>query len=99
VAKVIAGDRELSWSSTDYSEVKASNGTIERNYAIVWRGKSFCDWDQFEIVAKNPSEEQIMKMVSMARALNAIVVGDDGEIYRVRTGLLGGKKLVVEGEK
>ena len=38
-------------------------------------------WDRGELLTKHPDKAFIRKMVSIARALNARVVGDDGEEY------------------
>jgi hypothetical protein len=56
----------------------------------------FCEWlghstdddgwfDYFQgcISTKNPDDETIRKMLSIARALNARVQGDDGEVYNL----------------
>jgi hypothetical protein len=39
-----------------------------------------------------------VKLVQMARKLNARVVGDDGERYELKEGFFGGEKLVVVQE-
>lgn len=56
-----------------------------------WKGHSALDaaykpWFDFGhgmISTKNPDEETIRKMIKMADAFNAKVLGDDGEIYTV----------------
>lgn len=52
-----------------------------------WSGPSklsdpWLDWFQGNIYTKNPDPALIDKMVQIARALNAQVQGDDGELYR-----------------
>ena len=39
------------------------------------------DWFQGEIFTKNPDQILIDKMVKIAHNLNAVVQGDDGELY------------------
>ena len=41
-------------------------------------------WDaNGEIIAKNPEQSMVEKMVAIANALGARVLGDDGEVYDV----------------
>lgn len=52
-----------------------------------WSGKSkhsepWLDWFKGNIYSKNPDEALIEKMIHIARALDARVQGDDGEIYQ-----------------
>ncbi len=53
-----------------------------------WVFASFCGeagslaWVDGEIRTKNPDTPRVIKMVAIARRLNAQVQGDDGEIYR-----------------
>jgi hypothetical protein len=56
-------------------------------YMARWSGKSkhsdpWLDWFQGNVYTKNPDEALIDKMIHIARALNAKVQGDDGEIYQ-----------------
>lgn len=56
-------------------------------YLAGWSGKSehaapWLDWFEGNIYSKNPDAALVDKMVQIARALNAQVQGDDGEIYR-----------------
>ena len=58
-----------------------------------WSGKSkhsepWLDWFKGNIYSKNPDEALIQKMVHIARALDAKVQGDDGEIYQREPSLL-----------
>ena len=63
-------------------------------YMARWNGKSkhsdpWLDWFKGNIYTKNPDEALIEKMTHIARALDAKVQGDDGEIYeREQTSLL-----------
>lgn len=40
------------------------------------------EWFQGDVYTKNPDEPILAKMLEIAKALNARVQGDDGEIYR-----------------
>jgi hypothetical protein len=58
-------------------------------YWTVWRGPSklaepWLDWSSGQIYTKNPDSLLIDKMISIAEALDARVLGDDGEIYDER---------------
>jgi hypothetical protein len=55
-------------------------------YLAVWRGPSeldgpWLDWSDGQIYTKNPGAALVDKMVAIAKQLDAIVQGDDGEIY------------------
>lgn len=86
VERAVQGDSELSFSDTDGFDTKSEDGVFRRNPAIVWKGGPFCWWDRDEIRCKNPLEPMIVKLIQMARALNAYVIGDDGERYEIRDG-------------
>lgn len=57
---------------------------------VHWKGNSdhpepWFDWYEGDITTKNPDPPVIEKMLTIAKALNAKVQGDDGEIYRSPT--------------
>jgi len=93
VANLVEADPELSWSTTEYVDVRNTNGTIFRLAFIQWRGTSCFLWKQFQIVAKNPDEAQIAKMIRIAGLLDAMVVGDHGEQYTLRRTLFGRRRV------
>jgi len=56
-------------------------------YMVRWSGKSkhpepWLDWFKGNVYSKNPDEALIKKMVQIARAFDARVQGDDGEIHQ-----------------
>ena len=55
------------------------------NYVISTHAEQWPLWwySSGEIFTKNPDDEAIAKMVQIAQALNARVLGDDDEIYGV----------------
>jgi hypothetical protein len=92
VDAVIASDRELAWSTSDY----ALEADGSRRYdAITWNGAPSFWWHHNKIVCKTPNEKQIIKLVRMAQLLGAYCVGDDGERYELKRGFLGKEKLVI----
>ena len=78
---LIAGDPELEWSTTHYVDMNDNPGTMTRYYMIAWRGHPCFWWYRDQIQCSGPDRAQQVKLARMARALNAVVVGDDGEIY------------------
>ena len=83
----VATDLEL--EVTGIAEVTTPEGELLRyeNPGLArWRGhprgeEVWFDLRHGRVVVKNPDELTIVKMVSVARALGAWVVGDDGETY------------------
>jgi hypothetical protein len=81
VDALIVADSELAWSTTDYIDMSDKAGVSKRYFMITWRGEPCFWWYRDQVQCSGPSEVQVSKLVQMARALNAHVVGDDGEIY------------------
>ena len=83
----IASDPEL--RLTGAAEVTLSDGSIFRHespFLAEWTGHPsgevvWFDFRDHRVVVKNPDEETIQKMQSVATKLNARVQGDDGEFY------------------
>ena len=93
VVNLVEADPELKWSTTEFVDVRHKNGTIFRLAYIKWHGSSCFLWKQDEIICKNPDEAQTAKMIRMAEALQAIVVGDDGERYTLRRTMFGRRRV------
>jgi len=93
VANLVEADPELSWSTTEYVDLRQKNGTIVRLPYIKWRGTSCFLWRLDQILCRNPDDAQTAKMVRIAEALQAVVVGDDGERYTLRRTLFGRRRL------
>lgn len=86
VNALIAADPELVWSSVDWVDMRAGRGKkVTRYFLILWNGTPCFWWYRDQITCTRPSEAQVGKMVTMAEALCANVVGDDGEVYRPDT--------------
>lgn len=81
VDALIARDPELGWSETDHVDMSDDTGAVTRYWMITWRGQSSFWWYRDQIQCSDPDDAQQLKLGQMARALNAFVVGDDGEIY------------------
>jgi hypothetical protein len=94
----LAGDPTLSWSDTDYVEMAEDNGSAERYFMINWQGDAVFWWYKSEVRCKNPNEEQLLKLVDLAAALGAHVVGDDGEKYQRGKTIFGKPKVVIQHE-
>ena len=95
VDALIARDSELAWSTTDYVDMNDEAGVSVRYFMITWRGDSCFWWYRDQIQCSGPDEAQQMKLAQMAQALNACAVGDDGEQYVIKKGILGGEKLEI----
>ena len=92
---LVSSDPELAWSKDDFVEMRDSEtNLIARYYAILWNNVPLFIWLRHQVTCKNPDDKQIAKMVRMAEALNARVVGDDGERYEMRRSFLGKQKVV-----
>ena len=82
--ELVESDPELVVSDDSYYDRSGKGGSLERIYATQWVASSdeVVFWFQDgEVVAKNPDDDTIIKMLDMAEGLGARVQGDDGEIY------------------
>lgn len=86
VDALIAADPELAWSTEDFVDMAdAPGGEVTRYFAILWRGAPAFLWMAGEITCSSPNAAQVEKMVELASALGAHVMGDDGEVYEPDT--------------
>jgi len=97
VDALIAGDPELSWSSSDYMEMKEGPDVVVRYYAIKWNDEPCFFWYRNEIRCCGPSEAQVRKLVEIAGKLGAYTVGDEGERYELQKSFFGKPKVVSIG--
>ncbi|HTJ00777.1 MAG TPA: hypothetical protein VL527_17985 [Dongiaceae bacterium] len=82
VEALIATDPELAWSATDFVDMADASGTVTRYWMITWQGQSCFWWYRDQIQCSDPpSDAHISKLIQIAQALHAQVIGDDGEIY------------------
>lgn len=51
------------------------------DYFAEWGANDWLDWSEGNIYTKNPRSALIKKMVEIAEELDAVVQGDDGEVY------------------
>ena len=84
VESLISADADLSWSE-DYVDMRV-DGIVTRFYLIEWKGDSIFWWYKNEIRFNSPEENNQIKLLEIAKTLNAYVVGDDGEHYRLVQG-------------
>lgn len=89
VANLVEADPELSWSTSEFMDMRDANGTIFRFPYIKWQGTSCLLWRLNQILCRNPDEAQTAKMIRIAELLQARVVGDHGERYTLRRTLFG----------
>ena len=90
VDQIVASDPELSWSAMNFIETKDVKIELKGYHGILWLGKRCMWWNGYQISCKNPSGAEIIKMIEIAGLLQAVVVGDEGELYRTE----GGDKVV-----
>jgi hypothetical protein len=77
---VVHADPSLTISTTDYSDSRRADGSIERRRPVLWEGAAL--WYQNgEIRVKNPDQATLFKLIELSVALKARVLGDDGEEY------------------
>jgi hypothetical protein len=95
VDKVVASDSTLSWSESDYVEMREDDGTVQRYFLINWNGEPVFWWYKSEMQCKNPIEAQLLKLIEIGKALGARVVGDDGEKYESGKTIFGKSKIVI----
>ena len=98
VDAVIAADPALGWSTSDYVRMRDDGGVVSTYYMITWNGEPCFWWYKDQITCAGPDENQQRKLVKIARALKAYVVGDEGERYEIQKSFLGREKLVVVPE-
>jgi hypothetical protein len=95
VNTLMKSDPELTWSSTDYMDMKDDSGIVTRYYAILWNGEPCFIWYKDQIICAGPSDAQQIKLVQIAQALGAYAIGDDGERYEFRKTFFGKPKIVI----
>ncbi len=90
-------DADDSMRMDGYAEVTSPDGAklrIENQGLAVWTGfpgnidggnQAWFDFRDGRIVFKNPDQDILQKMLEIAGALNAKIVGDDGEEYNSPT--------------
>jgi|ERR1035438_9153520 hypothetical protein len=93
VFRLVASDPELEWSKTDNIDMQEKNGNTVRFPVISWRAVSCFWWYQDQIICKNPDPAQMAKLIRIADALKAQVIGDDGEKYVLKRSLFGREKV------
>jgi hypothetical protein len=73
--------------------MQEKTGNIVRFPLINWRGISCFWWYKDQILCKNPDQAQTAKLIRIADALKARVIGDDGEKYVLKRSLFGREKV------
>jgi hypothetical protein len=82
---LVARDPELRRDMESHYDRRGPNGTIVRLHPVEWlgdpSGETVFWYDKGEITTKNPTDDAIAKLKSIAVALSASLFGDDGEEY------------------
>jgi hypothetical protein len=94
INQLITTDPTLAWSNRDFVDMKSEAGETIRYYMITWDGVPCFWWYRDQIMCSGADEAQIGKLLRIAAALSASVVGDDGEKYELRKTLFGKEKIV-----
>lgn len=94
VDHLITSDPTLAWSDRDFVEMKSEAGETTRYWMIERNGVSCFYWYRDQIVGSGMDEVQIGKLLRIAAALNAFLMGDDGERYELRKTIFGKEKIV-----
>ncbi len=81
VELLLVADSDLSWSE-DYVDMLV-DGVSTRFHLIEWHGNPVFWWYKSEIRFNSAEEKAQIKLIEIAKALSAFVVGDDGEHYRL----------------
>jgi hypothetical protein len=74
------------WLAVVHDDPELTLAGYTGEHFALWRGKSkypepWLDWEDGNVVTKNPDDPLIDKMVEIAKRLDAKVQGDDGEVY------------------
>ncbi len=82
-SKVVDADEELHWSPENDVELHGDDGTVERLPSVHWQRPSNWDliWYRGELIAQDPPPDGLDKMVEIAKALDAHVIGEQGERF------------------
>lgn len=93
---LVANDPEMRLDNfAEATTAKGESIYVESDGLSVWTkysgdgldgGHAWFDYDNGEIVVKNPDDEILVKMIEIAGKLNAKVQGDEGEIYELSGG-------------
>jgi hypothetical protein len=74
-------DPELAWSPDAWASLNEDAEKNDRYFSILWKGQPCFWWYRNEIRCAGPGDQQLAKMVDIAIALDANVIGDDGREY------------------
>jgi hypothetical protein len=77
VDTLVEADPELAWSTSDFVDMKDHAGAVTRCYLVLWNGTPCFWWQQDQLLCSGPDDAQVAKLIRVAPALNARVIGDD----------------------
>jgi hypothetical protein len=81
VDALIDADSDLAWMTDDRIVATRESGRVKPGHAIGWKGQICFWWTQNGITCTRPDSDQIAKMIEIAIALDANVIGHDGDVY------------------
>jgi hypothetical protein len=94
VDALVETDPELAWSTSDFMDSKDHTGAVTRFNVVLWSGTPCFWWQEDQLLCSAPDDVLVAKLVRVATALNARVIGDDGEVYELHRSLFGREKIV-----
>jgi hypothetical protein len=92
-------DTELAWSMHDTYEMHDDFDRMTRCFVITWRDEPCFHYFNGEIVCPDANTRHIRKMLDMATAIDAAVIGDDGERYKPRKVLFWNAGVAVDAPR
>jgi hypothetical protein len=69
------------WLRTAKADAELDSDPGHGPYAVRYRAKAWFDWFEGNVFTTDPDRPTVAKMLAIARSLDGIVQGDDGEIY------------------
>jgi hypothetical protein len=99
VDALVATDPELEWSSSSWVDMSDNAGVMTRYSLIEWNGKPCFWWYRDQIICSSPREEQQKKLIKIAHALKAFVVGDECELYEIKRNIFGKETIAFTPQK
>lgn len=58
-----------------------SHGDTIRYPIVSWNAEPAFWWHKDQIICTNPDDALVQKLITVAHALDAVIIGDDGEQY------------------
>lgn len=72
---------ETEWLALATADIDLTADPANGPFAVRFRGSAWFDWSEGNVFTTDPERSTVSKMLVLAHQLDAIVQGDDGEIY------------------